>query len=244
LEYETIGMVGANCGIDDLDVIARINYLCNDYGVDTIEVGCTLAVAMEAGLMPFGDSGRALAAVEEMAKDSFLGKIIASGVVTAGRVLGVYRVPAVKGQGMPAYDPRAIKGTGVTYATSPMGADHTAGNTVRQKLRHSLKEGQVRASMNAQMGSALMDCLGLCVMLGAALKDRGLLAELVACRFGSQITLEDLQEVARETLEIEKEFNKRAGITAPLDRLPEFFYQETNPVTGSVFDISREELEQ
>lgn len=244
LEYETIGMVGANCGIDDLDVIARMNYICNDYGVDTIEVGCALAVAMEAGLMPFGDSGAALAAVEEMAKDTFLGKIMASGVVTAGRVLGVSRVPAVKGQGMPAYDPRAIKGTGVTYATSPMGADHTAGNTVRLNIRHSQREGQVRASQDAQLGSALMDCLGLCVMLGTALKDRELLAELVSSRFGRDVTLEILLDMARETLRIERAFNRGAGLTAAHDRLPEFFYHETNPVSGSVFDINREDLEQ
>jgi len=179
-----------------------------------------------------------------MTKDTFLGKIIASGVVTAGRVLGVQRVPAVKGQGMPAYDPRAIKGTGVTYTTSPMGADHTAGNTVRLNIRHGQREGQVRASRDAQLGSALMDCLGLCVMLGTALKDRGLLAELVSSRFGRDITLEVLLEVARETLRIERAFNGGAGLTAVHDRLPEFFYHEINPVSGSVFDINREDLEQ
>jgi len=242
LEYETIAMVGANCGIDDLDAIARINHLCNDYGVDTIEVGCALGVAMEAGIIAFGDAGAAVEAVEEIGKGTHLGRILASGVVTAGRVFGVSRVPAVKGQGMPAYDPRSIKGLGVTYATSPMGADHTAGTTVRAKLRHTEKEGQARASRDAQLGVTMLDSLGLCMMLGMALKDRSVLAGLVSDRFGIETTLEELMGIAGETLSLEREFNRRAGITGVQDRLPEFFYHEVNPASGAVFDIYDEEL--
>lgn len=243
LEYETIAMVGANCGIEDLDAIARINYLCNDYGVDTIEVGCALAVVMESGSIPFGDAEAAVRAVEEIGKDSLLGKIIASGAVTAGRVLGVKRVPAVKGQGIPGYDPRSIKGTGVTYITSPMGADHTAGSTARASIKHHLKEGQVELSRMVQLWCSLMDSLGLCIFLGTAIKDRRVLADLVSHRLGRDVTLEDLMEIARETMEVEREFNRRAGITEVHDRLPEFFYHEVNPVNGSVFDIYSEDLE-
>ncbi len=242
LEYETIGMMGANCGIDELDAIAVMNRLCNDYGVDTIEVGCALGVAMEAGLLPFGDAAAALRAVEEIGRDTPLGRILASGVATAGRVLGARRIPAVKGQGLPAYDPRGLKGTGVTYATSPMGADHTAGNTVRANVRHDLKEGQVGVSMASQAGATLMDSLGLCLMLGTCLKDREILAGLVSDRFGWDVTLEDFTGVAMETLAMEREFNRRAGITEARDRLPEFFYQEINPACGAVFDIFDEDL--
>lgn len=242
LEYETLGMVGANCCIDDLDAIARINCLCNDYGIDTIEVGCALGVAMEAGVISFGDAEAAVAAVEEIGKDTHLGRIIASGVVTTGRIFGVRRIPAVKGQGLPAYDPRSIKGLGVTYATSPMGADHTAGTTVRAKVRHTEKEGQVRASRDAQLGVTVLDSLGLCMMLGMALKDRSILAGLVSDRFGRETTLEELAGIAGETLSLEREFNRRAGITGAQDRLPEFFYDEVNPASGSVFDISGEEM--
>lgn len=244
LEYETIGMVGSNCGIDDLDAIARISRLCNDYGVDTIEVGGALAVSMEAGVMPFGDAAAAVRAVEEIGRDTPLGRIIASGVATAGRVFGARRIPAVKGQGLPAYDPRAMKGVGVTYATSPMGADHTAGNTARVSIRHSLKEGQVEASRNAQVGAALMDSLGLCIMLGTALKDREMLAGLVSDRLGIEVTLGQLMDAVRETLALEKEFNRRAGISDAQDRLPEFFYHEVNPASGSVFDIFEEDLKE
>ncbi|MHB8916735.1 MAG: aldehyde ferredoxin oxidoreductase C-terminal domain-containing protein [Desulfocucumaceae bacterium] len=242
LEYETIGMLGPNCGIDDLDSIARINYLCNDFGVDTIEVGCALAVAMEAGVLPFGDARAALSAVEEIGGNTLMGRIMASGVATAGRVLGVRRIPAVKGQGMAAYDPRGIKGIGVTYATSPMGADHTAGNTARANVRHNQKEGQVEVSRGGQLGAALFDYLGVCLMLGTALKDRGILAGLVSDRFGRETTLDELMAVAGETLSLEREFNRRAGITGVHDRLPEFFYDEVNPASGTVFDITDEDL--
>lgn len=243
LEYETIGLLGPNCGIDDLDVVARLNYLCNDFGVDTIEVGCALGVVMEAGIIPFGDAAGALEAVEGIGGDTMLGRIIASGSVSAGKVFGIRRVPAVKGQGMPAYDPRGMKGLGVTYATSTMGADHTAGNTARANVRHHLKEGQVRASRGAQAGATLMDSLGLCIMLGAGLKDRNILAGLVSDRFGRETSLEELQAVAGETLAIEKEFNRRAGITEAHDRLPEFFYDEVNPACEAVFDLFDGDLE-
>lgn len=242
LEYETIGLLGSNCCIDDLDVIARLNYLCNDYGVDTIEVGCALGVAMEAGVIPFGDAAGALEAVEGIGKDTLLGRIIASGSVSAGKVFGVRRVPAVKGQGMAAYDPRGVKGLGVTYATSPMGADHTAGNTARANVRHHLKDGQVEVSRGAQSGAAFMDSLGLCLMLGMGLKDRNILAGLISDRFGRETTLEELLAVAGETLALEREFNRRAGFTEAHDRLPEFFYDEVNPACGAVYDLNDEDL--
>lgn len=243
LEYETIGMLGSNCGIDDLDAIARMNYLCNDFGVDTIDVGCALGVVMEAGIVPFGDSASAVSLVEEIGRDTMMGKILASGVVTAGRVFGVRRIPAVKGQGMAAYDPRGMKGIGVTYATSPMGADHTAGNTARASVRHNIKDGQVEASRGAQVGAALFDSLGICLMLGAGIKDRGILAQMVSDRYGLKVSLDDLLKTASETLALEREFNRKAGITAAHDRLPEFFYEEVNPASDSVFDIFEEELQ-
>lgn len=136
LEYETIGLLGSNCGIGDLDLIARLNYLCNDIGIDTIEAGAAIGVAMEAGLGDFGDGGRAIELLEEIGKGTVLGRVLGEGATVTGRVLGVRRVPAVKGQSMPAYDPRAVKGLGVTYATSPMGADHTAGQTIRANVDH------------------------------------------------------------------------------------------------------------
>lgn len=242
LEYETIGLLGSNLEIDDLDVIAEMNRLCNDYGIDTIEIGCAMGVAMEAGVLPFGDPAAALGLMREIVADSYLGRIIASGCVVTGKVFGVRKVPEVKGQGMAAYEPRAVKGTGVTYATTPMGADHTAGNVVRANLKHHLKEGQVAASLAAQAGISMLDGLGFCMMVAPALKDRTILAEMVNAYHGWDLKLEDLVVAAKESLQVEKSFNKAAGFTSAHDRLPEHFYQEDNPASHSRFDFTDEDL--
>ncbi|MBW2123661.1 MAG: aldehyde ferredoxin oxidoreductase, partial [Deltaproteobacteria bacterium] len=169
LEYETIALLGANLEIASLDDIAGMNLLCNDYGIDTIETGVTLGLAMEAGLIPFGDARGARRMIEEIGKGSILGRVLGNGAATAGRVLGVTRVPAVKGQAMPAYDPRGLKGTGTTYAMSPMGADHTAGNCLpgRGGLDCTRPEGQVGLSVAVQTIVAALDTLGLCIMVGS-----------------------------------------------------------------------------
>ena len=242
LEYETICLLGSNLEVGDLDAIAEANRLCNDYGVDTIEIGCAIGVAMEAGVAPFGDPQALVNLLREVVQDTWLGRILAAGCVVAGKTLGVSRVPAVKGQGMAAYEPRAIKGTAVTYATSPMGADHTAGNVARANVKHHEKDGQVTLSRNAQQGMAMIDALGMCMMVGPAMKDRTILAELINARFGWQLTLQDLTTIASKTLQAEQEFNRCAGFTDVHDRLPEHFYYEVNPATGSVYDIFPEDM--
>jgi aldehyde:ferredoxin oxidoreductase len=129
-EYETVWAHGGNCGISDLDKIAMMDFLDDNYGVDTIEMGATIAVAMEAGLAKFGDADAAINFIHEVGKGTHLGRILGNGAGMTGKAFGVERVPVVKNQAMPAYDPRAVQGQGVTYATSTMGADHTAGYAV------------------------------------------------------------------------------------------------------------------
>ncbi len=242
MEYETMGLMGPNLEIADLDAIARINNTCNDLGIDTIELGAALGVAMEAGMLPFGDVGAVEKTLQEIAAGTPFGRVLACGAGVTGTVFGCLRVPTVKNQAMPAYDPRAIKGLGVTYATSPQGADHTAGNTARAPVKHHLKDGQAACSKGAQEGFMLMDSLGLCLMLGAAVKDLNLILDLVAARCGIRPTLEELKAEARNTLLLERDFNLRAGIGPEQDRLPEFFMEEINPSTQSVFDVSAEEM--
>ncbi|TLM99850.1 aldehyde ferredoxin oxidoreductase, partial [bacterium] len=136
VEYETIGLMGSNLGLDNLDDIARLNWQANDLGLDTIDTGAALGVAAQAGLMKFGDMQSALDLLDKARRNTPLGRVIGSGAGLTGKVLGVRRVPVVKNQAISAYDPRAIKGTGVTYATTPQGADHTAGLTIRAKVDH------------------------------------------------------------------------------------------------------------
>lgn len=250
-EYESIVMLGANCGIGDLDVLARMNRLCDEYGLDTIEIGNTLAVAMEAGLAEFGDGEKAIALIKEIGAGTPLGRVLGHGAVITGKVFGVSRVAAVKGQGLPAYDPRALKGTGVTFATSPMGADHTAGNALPGtvlpgvgKLDTTKREHQVELSRYLQELALIFDSTGLCWFTrGPILADNSLLLDLLRGRFGREFTMDDLWAMSRETLRRELAFNRAAGFGPQDDRLPEFFLTEPLPPHGLIFDISEDELQ-
>ncbi|MHC1699155.1 MAG: aldehyde ferredoxin oxidoreductase family protein [Geobacteraceae bacterium] len=246
-EYETIGLVGANCGIRDIDVIAQIDRMCDDLGVDTMDTGCTIGVAMEAGKIPFGDGAGALMLVQEMKDGTTFGRLLGDGTERAGKALGVKRIPTVKGQSMAAYDPRGLKGTGITYATSTMGADHTAGNTISMPGNPADKEGKVEASRNCQVGFTLLDNLGLCIFVGVTFENPEniqCVADMVGAKFGGEWDINKLMGIAVQNLSLEKQFNREAGFTAKDDRLPEFFYKEALPNSGHVFDLTDEELDQ
>ncbi len=246
LEYETIGMLGGNCGVLDLDAIAQLDRLCDDFGLDTIETGGTIGLAMELGLANFGDPTEQRKLVEEIMQGTYLGKILGQGAAVTGRVLGAKRVPVVKGQSLAAYDPRALKGTGVTYATSPMGADHTAGNTLGNPMVDPLKkEGQVALSRDLQALMATMDSLGLCIFVFFCFdkqENMQYLADMVNALYGTSLDVKGMLSIGAECLKQEKEFNQRAGITEAHDRLPEFMYREPLPPHNAIFDITSEEL--
>jgi aldehyde:ferredoxin oxidoreductase len=243
LEYETLGMCGSNLGIGDLDAIARLNQECNDLGLDTIEVGAALAVAAEAGVWPFGDGERALALVGEIGAGTVLGRLLGQGVATVGRVLGVQRVPVVKGQALSAYDPRGVKGTGVTFATTPMGGDHTAGLTIFAPVDHHRAEGQVALSRSVQYTRAAYDALGLCVfLLGSTGSRPELVTDLLNGAYGTELEPAWIAELGRQVIDLEREFNRRAGLTPITDRLPAFFTDEPLPPHGEVFDVPHDEL--
>jgi aldehyde:ferredoxin oxidoreductase len=245
LEYETIGLLGSNLSIPELDDIARMCYQINDLGLDTIEVGAALGVAAEAGLMSFGDSARAIELIDEIARGTPLGRVLGHGATTTGRVFGVEQVPAVKGQAMSAYEPRAIKGTGVTYATSPQGADHTAGLTIRSKVDHLDPTVQVELSRKTQINMAGYDSLGACIFAGfgfAAAPET--IRDLLNARYDWQVGTDILQVLGRETMKLEREFNLRAGFTSAHDRIPEWMTRQPLPPHDSVFDVSEEELDE
>ncbi|OPX90572.1 MAG: putative oxidoreductase YdhV [Pelotomaculum sp. PtaB.Bin104] len=254
IEYETAWCFGPNLEIGDLDVVASLNYICNDVGLDTIETGCTLGVLMEAGVIPFGDGSAAVAALEEVGRATPLGRIIGSGSAIAGRAYGVTRVPAVKGQGMPAYDPRSCKGNGVTYATTPMGADHTAGYAVTAnilgvggKIDPLLPEGQIELSKNLQIATAAVDSSGLCLFVAFAVLDNpdGLptIVEMLNAQYGLNLTTDDVLALGMQVLRVEREFNRRAGFSQADDRLPEFFKVEKLPPHDTIFDVKDSDLD-
>ncbi|MCP4360520.1 MAG: aldehyde ferredoxin oxidoreductase [Chloroflexi bacterium] len=244
VEYETIGLMGSNLGIDSLDMIARLNWEVNDLGLDSIEIGAALGVAADAGLLAWGDGERALELTREIRAGSPLGRVLGNGAVTVGKVYGVERVPAVKGQAISAYDPRAIKGTGVTYATTAQGADHTSGLTIRAKVDHLDPNVQQEVSRNAQLSMAGYDTLGACVFAGfgfAAAPDT--IRDLLNARYDWDVTDTILHDLGRQTIRLEREFNRRAGFTKEDDRLPEWMTREPLAPHHTVFDVPDEHLD-
>ena len=246
LQYENIGLLGSNCGIGDIDEVAELNHFCNQVGVDTIETGASIGVAMEAGIIAFGDAEGAKDLIRQVGAGTPLGRIIGSGVVTTGRVLGVRRVPAVKGQAMPAYDPRSLKGIGVTYAMSPMGADHTAGNALETARNHDplSREGQVEISFRLQIRGAILDSLGVCLFIRPAfVKDPSLSARLLNARYGWKWTYQEVRNMGLDCLHTESEFNRLAGVSEVRCDVPEFMRTEPLPPHDSVFDIPKEDMD-
>ncbi len=252
-EYETIWGFGPNAGISDLDLIARFDTICDDVGVDTIDVSGAIAVAMEGGILKFGDGPAVLDAMEQISKGTPLGRILGCGADITGKVFGVRRVPTVKGQSIPAYDPRAVKGVGVTYATTPMGADHTAGYAVTANILgvggtvDPLKpEGQIELSRNLQIATASVDATGLCLFVAFAVLDipdaLTAIVDMLNAKYGWQLTGNDVVTLGQSILSTERDFNRRAGITEAADRLPDFFSDEELPPHNTTFDISREDL--
>jgi aldehyde:ferredoxin oxidoreductase len=255
IEYETVWSHGGNCGIDDLDAIAQLDRLDDDFGVDTIDMGVAIGLAMEGGLANFGDAQAAINLVKEVGQGTPLGKILGSGAAVTGQVLGVERVPVVKKQALPAYDPRAVQGIGVTYATTPMGADHTAGYAVATNILgvggsvDALKpEGQVELSRNLQIATAAIDATGMCLFIAFAILDQAetfqALLDLLGGFGGSDLTGDDVTELGKNILKMEKDFNERAGFTSKDDRLPQFFKDEALAPHNVTFGVTDEELDQ
>ncbi len=238
LEYETIGLMGSNLGIGDLDTIAKLNAVCNDLGVDTIETGAAMGMAMEAGIVEYGDNEVALNLLDEIRAGTELGKLLAEGTLIAGKALGVKNIPVINGQAMPAYDPRAIKAMGVTFATSPMGADHTYGPVVKA-------EDAVEASKAAQIMMAKIDCLGVCMFLrGAVAKHMDLFVDLVNAVHGWDLDMDWLGDIAMEAIRDEHKFNELAGFTKEDYRMPKAFTNREIESTNQVFDIDKDELDE
>jgi aldehyde:ferredoxin oxidoreductase len=254
-EYETVWAHGGNCGIDDIDAIAMLDRLDDDFGLDTIEMGATIGVAMEAGVIKFGDAQGAINLVKEVGKGTPLGRILGSGAAVTGRCFGVERVPVVKGQSMPAYDPRGVQGIGVTYATSTQGADHTAGYAVTANVLgvggkvDALKpEGQIELSRNLQIATTAIDSTGMCLFIAFAILDQPetfqALLDLINAFTGAKMTGDDVNALGKNILKLEREFNTKAGFTRQMDRLPDYFKKEKLPPHDVVFMVKDSELDQ
>ncbi|GAB6191240.1 aldehyde ferredoxin oxidoreductase family protein [Desulfocastanea catecholica] len=253
LEYETIWSMGGMIGNDDLDAIAKLDFLCDDIGLDTMNTGAALAVAFDAGYREFGDADAAIRLVEEVAAGTEMGQLLGNGPDAVGRHFNHDRVPTVKGQSIAAYDPRAIQGMAVTYATSPMGADHTAGWVVDQNLEafggtveaHG-SAGQVEISRNTQIHMAAVDTAGICDFAQSGLAtEEGInnVFTMMSAKSGKAFGKNDWAELGSRVIKAEREFNRNAGFTNMDDRLPAMFYNEPLPPYNIVVKVSDEEMD-
>jgi aldehyde:ferredoxin oxidoreductase len=244
LEYESLILLGSNLGIGDIDAIGRLNWLCNDLGIDSIEIGGSLGVAAEGGQARFGCLEDFENILLQMYEGTLLGRLVGMGAGICGKVLGVTRIPTVKNQTMSAYDPRGVKGTGITYATTPMGADHTAGLTVFFPVDHSNKEGQIELSKKAQIQRSGYDCMGLCAFLTSATgQTPELITDMVNALYGFNITPADWDNMALETIKEEIAYNRAAGLGKETDRVPEFFKKEKLAPNNATWDVTDDELD-
>jgi len=233
LEYETLGLMGSNCGLDDPDDVAQLNGAANDLGVDTIELGAMLGVLMEAGLGAFGDTAFMAAALEDIRAGNERGRLLAQGAAKVGEHYGVARVPVIKRQGISAYDPRVIEVTGISMMLTAQGADHTVGNLPTYECDGKSTAELVAASLGAQVAAAAADSLGLCIF-GRSVTDTNpeLIVNALNDAHGTSLDPSFLKALGRETIELEWAFNRAAGFTEADDELPAFFYGEALAPSG------------
>ena len=235
VEYETLGLLGTNCGISDPDDLAQLNYVANDLGVDTIELGAMLAVLMEAGLGKFGDVKFMTDCLVEIRKGTENGRLWAQGTARVGEHYKVGRVPVIKKQAISAYDPRVVEATGISMMATAQGADHTAGNLPRLKTREMDLESLVSQSLLHQTRVAANDSLGLCIFgMTVTNPNTEFLANAINAAHGTALTPAFFEALGRDALRLEKEFNRQAGFTEKDDELPAFFYTEALPPTNHV----------
>lgn len=253
-EYETAWAFGTDCGISDMDTVAELDRICGEYGLDTIEMGNTIAVYMDSGAIAFGDGPAAIKALKSIFEAGEPGRILGSGAEVVGMKFGVKHIPVVKHQSMPAYEPRAVQGIGVTYATSTMGADHTAGYTITANILgvggtvDPLKTvGQGDLSKNLQIATAMLDALGLCIFVAFPVLDIPdaftAIHEMAAAHTGEVWDADELMRLGRETLTLERLFNESAGFTAADDRLPAWMKVEPLAPHDTVFEVTDADLD-
>ena len=239
-EYESTWSLGALCGVSNLEAVAKANYLCGDYGIDTISTGATIACAMElfeTGALSekeigfplrFGDEAAMVRAVEMTGKREGFGDILADG---SYRLAERYGHPeffmGVKKLEMSAYSPRVFQGMALQYATSNRGACHVRGNTVAAELygipRYmppevlEQKEEMVRRPF--QNSTAFVDSTGICLFTKFAITHREICA-LLAPATGIDFNFDRSIVQGDRIWNLERMFNLRAGFTAADDKLP------------------------
>ncbi len=238
-EYETIFANGSNLLIDNIDHVAKIDHLCDDAGIDTIEFGVTMGVAMDNEKVSWGDAEKVFDILREIKKGSELGQLYGNGVCHLGEKLKAKRIPHVKGQGISGYEPRVFKAMSVTFATSPMGADHTSGAAIAGRTANKGKDygeltedkGKLELSYELQVYTTILDSMGCCYFIGPSYENMELITGVLNAMYNVNLNIEDVLNIGKEILKTEIKFNEKAGITQQMNEFPSFFRDEqSNPL--------------
>ncbi|MCZ6464044.1 MAG: aldehyde ferredoxin oxidoreductase [Proteobacteria bacterium] len=239
LEFETLTLLGANCAVASWEDVADLDRLCDEVGLDTIETGAAIAILMDAGEMEWGDAEAMKKLVREIAEGTELGVAVGNGAVSVGVRTGHKRVPVVRGQAVPAWDPRPLKATGISYAIGPMGADHTAGLIVNPGMP---ADQWAQASQEVQLVNAVCDSSGFCQFLQPTLDD---IREYYGLLYGEEVSRQQIADQGWECLQDEWEFNRRAGFTEADDDIPACLREEgVGPDHSIVFDVPLDVIQQ
>ena len=235
IEYETIGLMGTNCGLSDPDDLAKVNQIANNLGIDTIETGAMIGVLMSQGVGDFGDVSFMIRVLDAMRHGSEHGRFYASGTARVGEQLRAKNIPVIKKQAISAYDPRVIEATGITMMLTAQGADHTAGNVPRMQTDNKTVDELVDASMQAQVLMAAADSLGFCIFgRNVTNSQLPMIATAINAATGSNLDASFFETLGKATLRYENEFNRLAGFGVDDDELPQFFYTEGLPPSNRV----------
>ena len=257
-EYENAWSLGADCGIHDLDAILKANTLCNDLGMDPITLGATIAACMELyekgvlteaqiGMpLPFGSAEALVALTERTAYREGFGDEIAEG---SKRLADKFEHPevfmGVKGQEFPAYDPRAIQGMGLGYATSNRGACHLRAYTVSaevlgipEQVDPRATDGKAELCIAFQDISTAVDAVGLCIFLtfGTTLES---IRPILTAATGLDLTDEEFVRAGERIWNLEKLWNLKAGLSAADDTLPKRMLEEPIPAGPAAGEVNK-----
>ena len=260
-EYETLALMGSSCEVDDLAAIAKANYLCDEFGVDSISTGGTIACAMELserGYLPeedlgfkltFGDGEALVTLVEMICKNEGFGKVLGEG---GYRLAERYGHPeffmGVKKQEFPGYDPRGSKGMGIAYATSNRGACHLRGSTywsevigVPEKLDPLTWEGKALLAINFQNFASVIDSSGMCIFAFRGVWQDEMVALLNAVT-GAGFDRAEILKAGERIWNLERLFNLKAGLSKKDDSLPKRLIEEPSPrgpAKGQVVELAK-----
>ena len=259
-EYETAWSFGSDCGIDDIDLVNKANFMCNELGLDTITMGATIAAAMElyeigalskeeAGFeLNFGNKDAVVALVEATAYRKGFGNDLAEGSFRLGTKYGHPEVSMTcKKQEMPAYDPRGIQGIGLNYATSNRGGCHVRGYTISPEIlglpekldQQSIKEKPVWVKAFQDLTSAV-DAAGMCLFTTFALGAPAIAAQLSGAT-GIEYSADDVAKIGEKIYNMERMYNMAVGFTKADDTLPARMFDEPvseGPMKGKISRLS------